>query len=168
MNTRFKLQRIGLTLSITIALGLALGAAFGQPGGAAHAQGSTTSTYTLSCFTHPHFAGDPPQLVAEHNGQYTIRWDVSDGASAQFNLITGIDCLAGSSVTLTVTQASAGAAGFSTAQCVMSHTQECAFNIPVTGGGSVSGIPNQPTLSVPAGQVAVLNVDSDVVFQSLP
>jgi hypothetical protein len=117
------------------------------------------SDYTLTCFVHNHLDADG-NVISSHIGVYTLNWRVSDGSEINYQL-SGCGVM-----TLAVTGAAAGAEGFDTFNCVMSHELLCGFNIPVVGGGSVSGITGQPTLNVPAGQTAVLNITSELVFVS--
>jgi len=123
---------------------------------------------TLVCFVHDHVAGDPPEIVGGHQGVYKIRWEVSDGSLLELDLASGQGIPCPGSMILMVTGAATGADSFDNFTCNLTHQQGCTLNIPVSAGGSLSGIPSQPTLTVPAGHTAVLNISSTVVSVSLP
>lgn len=170
MNTRSNFRRSHLLLAVAalVMAVLAPGRPFGQR--EVHAEAEVrpaerpelqlaASDYTLTCFVHNHFDADG-NVISSHIGVYTLNWRVSDGSEISYQL-SGCGVM-----TLTITGAAAGAGGFDTFTCTMSHELLCGFNIPVVGGGSVSGITGQPTLAVPAGQTAVLNITSELVFVS--
>jgi hypothetical protein len=180
MNTFGFFRRVGLRLALAglTATALGLWLIFGQPDQTAQAevQGNgayrpaeqaASATYTLVCFVHFH-NDNSGNLIGTHIGIYTLNWQVSDGSAVMLQMASGQNLPCAGSATLTVTGLAAGAGGFNTFTCALTEQQGCSLNIPVNGGGSVTGIPGQPALTVPAGQTAVLNITTAVPFFGVP